>query len=226
MAAALAAGCAGADGSPRVLAAASLTDVLPLIDDEAGYSFGGSAELATQVREGAPADVFVSADPDLARRLAARGILTQVRRFGGNRLVIAVPSGDPASVRSPAGLDREGTRLVVAQPGVPVGDYARRALRRLGLESALDNVVSEERDTRSALAKVALGEADAAIVYATDVQAAGGDVQAISLPPEAQPEIRYAVGLLTDAADGRRFVDRLTGPEGERILRSAGFGAP
>lgn len=209
-----------------MLAAASLTDVLPRIDAEAGYSFGGSAELATQMREGAPADVFVSADPELARRLAAEGALSEVRRFGGNRLVIAVPAGDPASVGSARGLLREGTRLVVAQPGVPVGDYARSSLRRLDLDDALDNVVSEERDTRSALAKVVLGEADAAIVYATDVEAAGADVEAIPLPPEAQPDIRYAVGLVTDTAEGRRFVARLTGPDGERILRAAGFGAP
>lgn len=222
----MAAGCGGAEGSPRVLAAASLTDVLPRIDTNAGYSFGSSAELATQVREGAPADVFVSADPELARRLVAEGALVDVRRFGGNRLVIAVPAGDPASVGSARGLEGDGTRLVVAQPGVPVGDYARSSLRALGLDGALENVVSEERDARSVLAKVALGEADAAIVYATDAEAARGDVESIPLPPEAQPEIRYAVGLVTDAPDARRFADRLTGPEGARILHAAGFGAP
>ncbi len=208
-----------------MLAAASLTDVLPALDATPRYGFGGSSELATQVREGSAADVYVTADPRLARELQASGDLTGVRRFGGNRLVVALAPGNPAEIGSPADLARSDVRLVLAQEGVPVGDYARRALRGLDLDAALDNVVSDERDTRGALAKVALGEADAAVVYATDV-ASLRSVATVPIPERAQPDVRYAVGLVRDTPGARRFVARLTGPEGTRALADAGFASP
>jgi len=222
----LAAGCGGGEGRVRVLAAASLTDVLPEVDPGPQYSFAGSSELATQIREGAPADVYVSADPRLARSLAREGLAGDVADFGGNRLVILVPSDNPASIRAAADLDRPGLRLVLAQAGVPVGDYARQALRRLGLTGALERVVSEERDARAVAGKLALGEVDAGIAYATDAEALGARVQAIDLPAAAQPRIRYAVAILRDGPAARAFVERLLGARGREALGAAGFAGP
>ena len=209
-----------------MLAAASLTDVLPEVDPGPEYSFGGSSELATQIREGAPADVYVSADPRLARALAREGLAGGVADFGANRLAVVVPADNPASIREPADLARPGVRLVIAQEGVPVGDYAREALRRLDLATALDRVVSEERDARAVVGKVALGEADAGIAYATDVEAVGSGVRAIEVPSAAQPRIGYAVAIVRDGAAARAFVARLLGAPGREVLREEGFAAP
>ena len=209
-----------------MLAAASLTDVLPEVDPRPEYSFGGSSELATQIREGAPADVYVSADPRLARTLAGEGLTSEVADFGANRLVIVVPAGNPASIREAADLTRSSVLLVIAQEGVPVGDYARESLRRLGLEAALDQVVSEDRDARAVVGKLALGEADAGIAYATDVEAVGSGVRAIEIPAAAQPRIGYAVAIVRDGAAARAFVARLLGAPGREALRQAGFTAP
>lgn len=118
---------------------------------------------------------------------------------------------------------------MVAAPGVPVGDYTRTVLRTLGLEAALERVVSEEADVTVVVAKVALGEADAGFAYATDVPPVRGEVRAIAVPRSAQPAIRYQVAVVTaskHAEAARRFVAALTGPRGRAAMRRAGFVAP
>lgn len=222
-------GGSGAAGAVRVLAASSLAEVLPRIDPDAAYSFAGSDELAAQLRQGAPADVFVSASRRYADELTGAGVVEDARVVATNVLVAIVPAANPAGIEALADLTRPGVRLVLGAEGVPVGDYARQALRAAGLEGALANVVSGEKSAKSVVAKVVLGEADAAIVFRTDATAAGGDVTVVAVPPDAQPRIEYVVAAVAaserkDAA--RAWIDRLLSDEGRAVLRDAGFGEP
>lgn len=223
-------GCAGGDsGELTVFAAASLREAFPRIAPDARFSFAGSDELAVQLREGAPADVYAAASPALPRELAAEGVVEEPVVFATNRLVLLVPRGNPAGIRSVADLAGEGVRLVVGTPGVPVGDYTRRALAELGRLDVLERVVSEESDVAGIVGKVALGEADAGFAYASDAAPAGEDVEVVELPEAAQPEVEYAIAVVRgsdDRAEGQAFVERVLGPAGREALREAGFGAP
>ena len=221
---ALAAGCggSGSGGRATVYAAASLTDVFPQIDAKARYSFAGSNELAAQIEQGATPDVYASANEKLMDELRAKGLVEEPSVFATNRLVVAVPPSNPAHVESAADLARPGVKVVLAEPGVPAGDYAREALGTLGLDV---RPVSEEPDVRSVLAKVALGEADAGIVYATDARTA--KVKVVELPERAQVRARYTIAVVADAPDpaaAKRFVDAVEGAEGRKALQAAGFG--
>jgi molybdate transport system substrate-binding protein len=212
-----------------VLAASSLGDVLPRIDSHPRYGFGGSDQLAFQIREGAPADVFAAASPQQPEELFRAGRLYRPVVFATNRLVVVVPRSNRAEIDSLGDVTHRGIKLVIAAAGVPVGDYTRRMLQRLGLTSALENVVSEEDDVRGVLAKVAFGEADAGFVYATDVRAAAGRVRSIAIPQRAQPTIRYQIAVVRSTeklAAARAFVRRVLGPRGRSVLREHGFGLP
>ncbi|WP_246496248.1 molybdate ABC transporter substrate-binding protein [Miltoncostaea marina] len=220
---------AGANGGerPTVLAASSLTDVLPAALPGARVSFAGSPTLAQQVRQGAPADVIASADPAITRALRDEGLVEEPVPLATNRLALIVPRGNPAGVRSVDDLDGD-VALVIAGPRVPAGAYARELLARLGREGALAGVVSEEPDVRGVLAKVALGQADAGLVYATDAAAAGDRVREVPLPPGG-PLARYEAAVVAGAphaAAARAAVTALAGPLGRSRLRAAGFGLP
>lgn len=219
----------GAAGPVRVLAASSLAGVLPRIDPDGAYSFAGSDELAAQLRQGAPADVFVSASRRYVDELAAAGVVEDARVIATNVLVAIVPAANPAGIEALADLARPGVRLVLGAEGVPVGDYARQALRTAGLEGALANVVSGEKSARSVVAKVVLGEADAAIVFQTDARAAGDEVAVVAVPSDAQPRIEYVVAVVAASerkVAARAWIDRLRSAEGRAVLRDAGFGDP
>jgi molybdate transport system substrate-binding protein len=221
------AGCGGSDeeGDAVVFAAASLTDVAPAVDEAATVVLGGSNDLAAQIRDGADADVFASASERVADELHESGAVEEPVVFASNRLVVAVPRGNPAGVEALEDLRRPGLKLVLAGEGVPVGDYARELLVGAGLEAALENVVSFEQDVKGVVGKVALGEADAGIVYATDVDAAGDDVRAIAVDEALQPEIGYHVALVSggDRDAGRRWIEQLLSADGAQALRDAGF---
>src|SRR5262245_42821446 len=154
-----------------VYAAASLTDVFPKIDATQKYQFGASNTLAAQITQGAPADVFASANMTLPNQLFSRGLCSKPVVFTRNRLVVVVPKSNPAKIHSVYDLSKPGVKLVIAGPGVPVGSYTLQVLSGMNLSSAvLKNVVSRESDVREVLAKVALGEADAGFVYSTDAK--------------------------------------------------------
>ncbi|HEV8602337.1 MAG TPA: molybdate ABC transporter substrate-binding protein [Gaiellaceae bacterium] len=221
----------GGGGSPRltVFAAASLTEVLQGLEPDARYNFAGSDELATQLREGARADVYAAASPKYPDQLADEGIVEKPKIFATNRLVIVVPSGNPARIRSLADLERKGVKLVIGAEGVPIGDYTREVLDKAGRSGVLDRVVSEEEDVKGVLGKVALGEADAGIVYVTDAKAGGSHVRAIELPAAAQATVRYPLAVVSGSkrkSEARRFVALLRGERGRQALREAGFGLP
>ena len=209
-----------------ILAAASLTNVFPAIDRHERYSFGGSNALAAQIRQGAPADVFASADTALPRQLYRAHLVEKPVVFTHNALTLIVPRSNPAHIHRVADLRRGGVKLVVAAPGVPVGDYTRTVLRRMHQSGVLRNVVSEESDVRDVLAKVALGEADAGFVYRTDARTVRAKVRMLALPRSAQPRVSYAVAVVrgrSHAAAARRWVHRLLGKAAQAKLRTAGF---
>ena len=227
-AAALLVGCGGGSGGDRpltVFAASSLTEVLKPLAPEARFNFAGSDELATQIREGADADVFAAASTRYPRELRAEGLVERPRTFATNRLVLVASD---RSIRAVEDLARPGVKLVVAADSVPVGGYTRDALVRLGEGRLLRRAVSEEDDVKGVLSKVQLGEADAGFVYATDVAERAG-VHVVELPSRAQPRIEYSAAVLRESprrADAERFVQRLLGPDGRRRLAERGFGLP
>ncbi len=209
-----------------VFAASSLTDVLPRIDHAPRYSFGGSNMLAAQIRQGAPAAVLASANMALPRQLAAQRLCSRPVAFTRNRLVLIVPRANRAGIRRVGDLRTSGTRLVVAGDGVPVGSYTRKALRNMGLSSVLSNVVSNETNVREVLAKVALGEADAGFVYATDARTVSGKIHVLSLPPRARADVRYGICLTTGgqaSPAAQAFVRKVLGAAGQAKLAAAGF---
>lgn len=228
----LTAGCgrSGSDGGTlNVYAAASLAEAFPEIDPDARFNFAGSDELATQIREGAPADVYAAASSRYPQELYDEGLVERPVTFASNRLVLVVPRGNPAAIEGVEDVLRPGTRLVVAAEGVPAGDYTRAILETLGLSKALANVVSNEDDVKGVAGKVALGEADAGFVYATDAMPVADRVRVIELPADAQPPIEYQVAVVVagdnkDAA--RKFVEKLRSESGRDALAQAGFALP
>jgi molybdate transport system substrate-binding protein len=217
-------GCGGGGEHPlTVFAASSLTEALRELDGDARYTFGGSDQLAAQIRSGAPADVFASASPKYPAELFEAGLAGRPRVFATNRLVVIVRRGYSGELSS---LADRGVKLVFASEGVPVGDYAREALAKLGMGKALANVVSQEHDVKTVVAKVALAEADAAIAYATDVKPVADKVRVLALPDEAQPRIECAVTVVRKSEAAEAFVANLLSPAGQAVLKQAGFGPP
>lgn len=193
---------------------------------EVTLSFAGSSDLATQLSAGAPADVFASADTATMDRLVQEGLIdgTPVD-FASNTLMIAVPPGNPAEVADFGDLADSTTRVVLCAPQVPCGAAAAQAQQAAGITV---NAVSEESSVTDVLGKVRSGEADAGLVYVTDVLAAGDAVEGIDFDESDQAVTTYPVAALTDGnVDAARdFLDLVTGPEGQRLLSAAGFGAP
>jgi molybdate transport system substrate-binding protein len=221
---------ARATDDPTVYAAASLTDVLPRLRPAAHYQFAGSNQLALQIRQGAPADLFASASPVYTQDLYRAGLVERPRVFATNSLVLAVPRRNPARITTVYDLaKRPKLRLVVAGAKVPVGLYTREVLKRLGQLRVLRKAVSQEPDVKGIVGKLALGEADAGFVYATDVRASSGRLVAIALPPRSQPTIAYEVAVVRGAknrAGASELVADLLGADGRRELVRAGFGVP
>lgn len=210
-----------------VFAAASLTDVFRKIDPHARYSFAGSNALAVQIQQGAPADVFASANTRLPRQLYEQRLCSRPVVFTRNRLVVIVPRSNPAKLHRLRDLARGGVKVVIAATGVPVGDYTRQVLHALHLSGrVLANVVSQETDVREVLAKIVLGEADAGFVYSTDAKAVAPDVGMISIPKSAAPGIKYGMCVVASSAHkagARAFVKRVLSKAGQAKLRRAGF---
>ena len=229
VAAAVLGGCGEGDERPVVAAASSLRVALAEVGG-ARIAFGGSDELAAQIRTGARIDVFVAAGTVLPAALRADGLTEAPVPVATNELVVAVPARG-GGVRRLADLSRPGVRVALGARAVPVGDLARDVIERLGDRAAAGiarNVVSEEPDVAGVVAKVAQGAVDAGFVYATDVRATP-DVRALPLPAATQPRLAYAAAVVSagrhrDAA--RAYVRSLERGEGARALRAAGFGPP
>jgi molybdate transport system substrate-binding protein len=211
----------------NVFAASSLRDVFTSIDAGQTYNFAASNTLQLQIERGADADVFASASPAEPQALFKEGKCDRPVTFATNKLVLIVPTGNPAKITSVFSLRSGGRTLAVGNPGVPIGDYTRALLRRLGLSKVLsNNTVSGEASVASVVSKVALGSADAGFAYVTDAKIASDKVQAIRLPRYAQPPVRYQVCSPNPSAESKAFIAKLRSGRGRSLLKAAGFGLP
>jgi len=220
-------GSAGAQSQPlTIYAAASLTDVFRSFDPDQRYSFAGSNALETQIRNGAPADIFASAAPLNTQRLFRQNLVQRPVTFTSNRLALIVPKSNPAGIRSVYDLKRKPVKLVIAGAAVPVGGYTRTVLRKMGLSSVLSKVVSQETDVRAVTGKVALGQADAGFVYVTDARAVADRVTVIRIPAWAQPRVRYEIAVVSRSskkAAAQAWIKTLLSARGQAALKEYGF---
>jgi molybdate transport system substrate-binding protein len=227
-------GCSGGGSGPTltVLAASSLTEALGRYAGEfrgadVRTSFAGSDLLTAQIRQGAPADVFASADTEYPRQLYREGLVEKPRVFARNRLVLVSAKG--SGISSLAALAAPGVKIAIGDSSVPVGAYTRLVLARLPAaerRGILANVRSEEPQVSSVIAKVIDGAADAGFVYATDAKAAGGEVGSVGLPERLQAEVAYAAAVVrgsSQPAMARRYLAGLLSGSGAADLRRAGF---
>ena len=225
-------GCGGGSSQLTVSAASSLKTAFTKYEPDARYSFAGSDVLAAQIKGGARPDVFASANTTLPQMLAKDGLVEKPVVFAGNRLVVAVPAGAQAKVKSIADLEKPGVTIAAGSATVPVGTYTREAIGRLpGARSkkVLANIRSDELDVAGVVGKLTQGAVDAGFVYATDVQAAGGKLTAIQLPASLQPNVAYAAAVVKGSKhhdEAARFVSGLLKGRGAAALMEAGFDPP
>jgi molybdate transport system substrate-binding protein len=226
-------GSAASPAEIRVFAAASLTaafnELGPRFTAANGgtrvtFNFAGSQALATQIRQGAPADVFASADvPNMDK---VEDLVGDPRVFASNRLAMVVEQGNPKGVRTLDDLASSDLKVVLAAPDVPAGKYAAQVLERAGVTV---KPVSQEDNVKSVVTKVSLGEADAGIVYVTDVTAGGDRVEGVEIPTEQNVTASYPIATVTasEAQDeARAFVDLVRSAEGQQVLKRHGFLPP
>ena len=214
-----------------VLAAASLTEAFDALakkfeaanpEVSVETSYGSSATLVQQVNNGAPASVLALAGTSAAEPLDP-SLRRDTRTFATNSLEIATPPDDPGNVTSIDDLALPTVKVVLCADTVPCGAAAQATFRKARI---VPNVVSQEVDVKATLAKVKLGEADAAVVYRSDVTAAKDAVRGVEIPPQLNTSLTYPVITLTDDAATRAFVAYLLSPAGLATVQSFGFGAP
>lgn len=228
-----------------VLAAASLTKVFPQIGalftkEHPGttfdFSFAGTDQLAAQIQQGAPADVFAGASTKYGDQLAGANQVDPYVVFCTNQLVLVTPASNPAGITSLQDLATKPVKLVIGSETVPVGTYTRTVLANLDAvygssysTTVLGTVVSNEDSVTSIVTKIEAGEADAGFVYITDALAAGSKVNHITLPADAQAVAKYPIAVVKaskNATVARQFVDFVLTAPPQAMLEAAGFGPP
>ena len=233
-------GGGGTSTELTVFAASSLTDAFTQIgtDFEAAndgvtvtFNFGSSGDLSAQIASEGTADVFASASETYMDDVASDPGVSGRADFVQNKVVVITPSDNPAGIQSFEDLASPGVQVVLAAEGVPVGDYARQALKAAGiLRPVLANVVSNEEDNASVVAKITAGEADAAIVYVSDVTSkVAPDVVAITIPDDVNVIATYPIAVVAgspNATTAQAFVDYVTGSAGQATLADYGFEPP
>jgi molybdate transport system substrate-binding protein len=201
-------------------------------------STDSSATLETQIEQGAPADVFLSADPANPRKLVDKGLADGAAvTFAGNKLTIIVPNANPAGIQSPADLAKTGVKVIAAGDEVPITEYATQLVDNLSKEATYPadfaakytaNIASKEDNVKAVVAKIELGEGDVGIVYVTDAKAST-KVTPVDVPEAANVPATYAgvvVKASKNAAAAKAFLDWLAGPDGQAILSTFGFLPP
>ncbi|MDT7634392.1 MAG: molybdate transport system substrate-binding protein [Pseudonocardiales bacterium] len=251
LASALVAGCGGGGASQpggpsgsaapgaatlTVSAAASLTDVFNQLGktfesqnpgSTVRFNYGGSSDLAQQIVNGAPADVFAAANTSTMATVSKAGLVSgDPSVFVTNVLQIAVAPGDPKGIHTFADLTKPDLKVVVCAPQVPCGSAATQVEKATGVTL---KPVSQEADVRSALSKVSTGDADAALVYVTDVKSSKGKVEGVDFPEAAKALNQYPIAVLKNAPNAdlaAKFVALVRGADGQQVLKNAGFGTP
>jgi len=221
-------------GTLTVFAASSLTDAFTKLGSvfqlqhpgwEVRFEFLGSDQLAAQIEQGDPADVFAAASPRYPQQLQADHLLGATTNFATNTLVLAVPPDNPAGITSVRNLGN--AKLVVADPAVPIGAYTLTVLANLGIDPSSLNIVSQEQKTTDIVAKLELGEVDAGFIYTSDATTAGSKLKTIPLPASAQATATYPVAVMTGSANpkaAQQWIDLVTSAQGQRVLTGDGFG--
>jgi molybdate transport system substrate-binding protein len=219
-------------GTVTVFAAASLTDSFDEIEaafEEAHpnvdivLNYGGSSGLATQIVEGAPADVFAAASPATMKTVVDAGLASDPAGFATNVLELVVPAGNPGGVTGIADLANPDLIVVLCAIEVPCGAASQKVFDATGIVPSVD---SYEQDVKAVLTKVELDEADAGLVYLTDVLAAGDAVEGFEFPEAAQAVNLYPIAAVSDAAAAAAFVAWVLSDAGQAVLAEWGFGAP
>ena len=223
-------------GSVTIFAAASLTESFSEIGEmfeadnssaDIVFNFGASSGLATQIAEQGGADVFASADRANMKKVADQNLIDgEPQVFARNQLEILVAPGNPEGIQALADLADPGIKVVLAASQVPVGRYAREALGKAGVSV---DPVSEAVDVKGVVGPVTLGEADAGIVYATDVKAAGAKAAGVPIPEDQNVSAEYPIGLVEDGGNpqvAKAFIDFVLSEEGRRVLTAHGFLSP
>jgi molybdate transport system substrate-binding protein len=201
------------------------------------FNFAGSDALATQINQGAPADVFASANATQMNVVVKAGGIdgTAAKTFAHNRLVVVYPKDNPAKLSTLQDLAKPGIKVVLAAKTVPVGQYALDFLTKASADpsfgasykdNVLKNVVSYEADVKSVLAKVSLGEADAGIVYITDAETKADSTATIDIPDALNSIATYPIGVVKaskNAGTAQQFVDYVVGSDGQAVLAQYGF---
>lgn len=248
-------GCSSASSTPivdtesqtlLVFAAASLTDAFTEIGKNfeaqnsnvtVTFNFAGSQALRTQIKEGAPADVYASAsDKEMEALITNAFVIKESSQiFLSNRLIVILPADNPAGINSLEDLANDGVKIVLAAEEVPVGNYARQALDLMNesfsnnfKDKVLENIVSNEDNVKQVVAKIQLGEADAGIVYTSDAIVAT-DLQTIEIPTELNIIAKYPIAPLVESANtdlANEFIAYVLSDEGQAILQKWGFGSP
>lgn len=219
-----------------VLAASSLTDVFGELKPEfekanpgadVKFSFGGSSDLSQQIVNGAPADVFASANEKQMKVVSDAGKAQgEPKIFATNVLTIVVPPGNPKGIKTFADLAKPDVTEVVCAPQVPCGSATQSVEKATGTQLS---PASEESDVKSVLSKVESGDADAGLVYVTDAKEAGGKVEQINFPEAEKAINKYPIAVVAGAPQGKfaqAWVDFVLGPQGQQALTEAGFGKP
>jgi molybdate transport system substrate-binding protein len=222
---------AGADARSTsgltIFAGSSMTQVLPEIDNGNTYSFGSTGTLATQITNGAPADVLMGANTSTCAALYAQGLTRKPVDYTRNTLAVVVPKANPADIKSVYDLTKPGVKVDVAASSVPVGSYTVQVLNQMGLDSAIQaNVVSQETSDANVVAKVALGQVDAGFVYLSDYVTDPAHLSLITVPAWAQPKITYAMCVISKSpnqAAAQAWVDKILSSAGQAVFVKDGF---
>jgi molybdate transport system substrate-binding protein len=224
-------------GTLNVFAAASLTNAFGDLErtyeqQHPGWkvtlNLAGSDQLAAQIEQKAPADVFAAASPKYPEQLRGENLLGKTANFATNSLLLVTPKSNPAGIKTAADLENGDAKVVVADPAVPLGSYTEDVLGNLGIDESKLDIVSREQDAEAVLAKLTSGEADAGFVYVTDALSQKAKLKEIGFPASADATATYPIGIVsyskhTKAA--QQWIDLVKGPQGQAVLERFGFGA-
>jgi molybdate transport system substrate-binding protein len=224
-------------GTLNVFAAASLTNAFGQLErtfeqQHPGWkvtlNLAGSDQLAAQIEQKAPADVFAAASTKYPEQLQGENLLGKTTNFATNTLVLVTPKSNPARIKTAQDLEKGDAKVVVADPAVPLGSYTETVLGNLGIDESKLNIVSKEQDAESVLAKLTSGEADAGFVYVTDALSQKAKLHEIEFPASADATATYPIGIVSYSKNtkaAQQWIDLVNSPQGQAVLEQLGFGA-